>query len=150
MDNAVNIEENTIIVDKITNGYVIDHIKAGYGMTIYKQLKLDDLAYHADCSVALIQNVHSTKYGRKDMIKIQGSIHIDMNVLGYIDPHLTVITIENDSVQSKKKLSLPGKLTGVIACKNPRCITSIETGMEHEFVLSGTKYRCVYCEQEFK
>ena len=147
MNNTINIADS-INVDKITRGYVIDHIKAGYGMRIYKQLKLDELS---DCSIALIQNVKSKKFGKKDLIKIQGSIKVDMNVLGYIDPNITVITIENNKIKSKESLTLPQKLTGVIACKNPRCITSVETGLTEEFTLSGNKkYRCVYCEQEFR
>ncbi|MCL2702599.1 MAG: aspartate carbamoyltransferase regulatory subunit [Defluviitaleaceae bacterium] len=136
-------------VDKITSGYVIDHIKAGYGMSIYKHLRLDEL----DCSIALIQNVKSSKYGRKDIIKIQGLIDIDMDMLGYIDPNITVITVKNHEVRGKQTLKLPVKLTDVVKCKNPRCITSNETSLSHEFRLTDrTKkvYRCVYCEQENK
>ena len=148
MNTNVNATDG-ISIDRITNGYVLDHIKAGYGMRIYKHLKLDTL----DNSVALIQNVKSVKNKRKDIIKIQGLIDIDMNVLGYIDPGITVITVKDDNIKSKRKLQLPDTLTNVITCRNPRCITSIEAGLSHEFKLSdaGKKvYRCVYCEQESK
>ena len=136
-------------VDRITSGYVIDHIKAGFGLTIYKHLKLDEL----NNSVALIQNVKSSKHGRKDIIKIQGLINIDMDMLGYIDPNITVIIVKDGEVQDKKFLSLPDILKGVVKCKNPRCITSTEAGLEQQFKLADRDkkvYRCVFCEQENK
>lgn len=138
-----------INVDSITNGYVIDHIKTGKGMMIYNHLKLGQL----DCAVALILNVKSSKYGRKDIIKIEGLIDIDMDVLGYIDPNITVITVKNEKVTEKRQMTLPEKLVGVIKCKNPRCITSVETGLTHEFRLfdrDKKMYCCEYCEQESK
>ena len=134
-------------IDKIMNGYVIDHIKAGYGMKVYKHLKLDELTE----SVALIQNVKSGKRGTKDMIKIQGLININLEVLGYIDPNITVNAVENGEVTSRVRLELPGRLTDVIKCRNPRCITSSESGLKQEFTLTDRAretYRCVYCEQE--
>ena len=146
MTKTDNIFEG-LNVDRITSGYVIDHIKAGYGMKIYKHLKLDEL----DCSVALMQNVRSSKHGRKDIIKIQGLIEIDLDVLGYIDPNITVITVKDQKIKSKQTLKLPDRLYGILTCKNPRCITGIETGLSHEFCLTDREkmvYRCVYCEQE--
>lgn len=136
-------------IDSITNGVVIDHIKAGKGMDIYNYLKLGQL----DRSVAVIQNVRSSKYGKKDIIKIEGIIDIDMDALGYIDPNITIITVANDEVVDKKRLKLPEKLSNVIKCKNPRCITSIEQGLAHEFRLFDKDkkiYYCIYCEQEHK
>lgn len=136
-------------IDSITNGVVIDHIKAGKGMDIYNYLKLGQL----DRSVAVIQNVRSSKYGKKDIIKIEGIIDIDMDALGYIDPNITIITVANDKVVDKKRLKLPEKLSNVIKCKNPRCITSIEQGLAHEFRLFDKDkkiYYCIYCEQEHK
>ena len=135
-------------IDSITRGIVIDHIAAGKSMNIYHYLHLGEL----DCSVAIIKNVKSTKYGKKDIIKIEDRIDVDFNVLGYIDPNITVNIIE-DSKITKHKLSLPGQLTNVIICKNPRCITSIEQEIKHVFVLADRKnktYRCLYCEQENK
>ena len=137
-------------VDKIKRGVVLDHITAGLGMNIYKYLKLEKM----DCSVALIQNVKSKKMGKKDIIKIEDRIDIDMDALGYIDPNITVIIVEEGGeITSKQKLSLPRRLTNVLFCKNPRCITSIEQGITHHFELADYEnriYRCRYCEQENK
>jgi aspartate carbamoyltransferase regulatory subunit len=136
-------------IDKIRRGVVIDHIAAGRSMSIYEYLNLDSL----DCSVAIIKNVKSRNMGKKDIIKIEDRIDVDMEALGYIDPNITVNIVEDNQITSKHKLSLPQTLTGVIKCKNPRCITSIEQGIVHVFDLvnEGTKtYRCRYCEQESK
>jgi aspartate carbamoyltransferase regulatory subunit len=128
---------------------VIDHITAGLGMSIYEHLHLDKL----DCSVAIIKNVKSPHMGKKDIIKIEDRIDVDMVALGYIDPNITVNIIEDNRITSKQKLRLPKILNGVIKCKNPRCITSIEQDIPHVFDLVNecTKtYRCRYCEQEHK
>jgi len=132
-------------IDSITSGIVIDHIKAGKSMEIYQHLRLDAL----NCSVAIIKNVKSTKLGRKDIIKIDEEIQVNLDVLGYIDPGITVNIIRDGKVIEKKQLELPKKLVNVIKCKNPRCITSIENAVEQIFVLvDGDKktYRCMYCE----
>ncbi len=121
-------------IDSIRDGVVIDHIKAGTGMQIYHLANLDRL----DCCVALIRNARSGKYGHKDIIKIEGLIDLDLDVLGYVDPDITVDTIRGGMIVEKKKLAKPRKLVNVIRCKNPRCITSDENG----------RYRCAYCEQE--
>jgi aspartate carbamoyltransferase regulatory subunit len=134
-------------VDRITSGYVIDHIKAGMGLSIYKHLKLDEL----ESSVALIQNVYSNKREKKDMIKIQGLIDIDLDMLGFIDPDITVITVENKQIKGKQRVSPPPILKGVVKCKNPRCITRSEEGLEHKFIMTDSAakiYKCMYCEQE--
>lgn len=135
-------------IDSIRNGYVLDHIKAGRSMEIYKYLKLNEL----NCSVAIIKNVKSSKMGKKDIIKIDSLIDLDMTVLGYIDPDITVNVIRDGKLLEKKPLELPTKLVNVIHCKNPRCITSIEQGLPHIFVLADEKkevYRCKYCEEKF-
>lgn len=130
-------------IDSIQNGIVLDHIKAGKAMEIYKYLKLKD----KKCSVAMIMNVKSSKMGYKDIIKIDTLFPVNLDVLGYIDQGITVNIIENGELKEKKKLSLPKKITGIIKCKNPRCITSTEQEIVHEFFLSETgDYRCVYCE----
>ena len=132
-------------IDSITSGIVIDHIKAGKSMEIYQHLRLDIL----NCSVAIIKNVKSTKLGRKDIIKIDEEIQVNLDVLGYIDPGITVNIIKDGKVIEKKQLELPKKLVNVIKCKNPRCITSIENEVDQIFVLvdGGKKtYRCKYCE----
>lgn len=132
-------------IDSINNGYVIDHIKAGDGMAIYKILQLGDL----DCSVALINNATSRKHGRKDIIKIDELINIDLDVLGYIDPGITINVIKDGQLIAKRCPSLPEEIRGVIQCKNPRCITSVEQELPHVFKLTDrTKviYRCIYCE----
>ncbi len=136
-------------IDSIHSGYVLDHIKAGKAMDVYKFLKLDQM----DCPVAIIKNVRSTRMGKKDIIKIDADIPVDYNVLGYIDPGITVNVIRNDVRVDKAQLHLPARLVNVIHCKNPRCITSIEQEIDHVFRLADEKkrmYRCVYCEAERK
>lgn len=134
-------------VDSIEKGIVLDHIKAGKAMQIYKYLNLDAL----DCSVAIIKNVKSNKMGAKDIIKINENIDINLDVLGYIDPNITVIIIENNEIVDKKHLELPEKIVNVAKCKNPRCITSVEQELDHVFKLVDRKnsiYRCMYCDQK--
>lgn len=132
-------------IDSIKNGIVIDHITAGNGMKLYQLLNLDEL----DCSVAIIKNVGSFKTTKKDIIKIDADIDIDMNILGYVDPDVTINIIKDGKVFDKKKIDLPETLTNVIFCKNPRCITSTENEIDHIFKMSDSQcrvYRCVYCE----
>lgn len=133
-------------IDSIRNGIVIDHIAAGKGMQIYNLLNLDEL----DCSVAIIKNVHSNKMGKKDIIKVDADIDVDVELLGYVDPGVTVDIIKDSVLVEKRKVSLPEKLTNVIKCKNPRCITSVEQELPHIFkkTSNGEKavYRCIYCE----
>lgn len=130
-------------------GYVIDHIEAGGAMKIYDYLNLDRL----DCSVAIIKNARSNKMGKKDIIKIEGALDIDLNVLGVLDHNITINVIQDDHIVKKHKLSLPETVTGIIRCKNPRCITSIEQELPHRFKLTDREngvYRCIYCESKFK
>ncbi|MEG2110907.1 MAG: aspartate carbamoyltransferase regulatory subunit, partial [Anaerovoracaceae bacterium] len=134
-------------IDGVNNGIVLDHIQAGKSMEIYKLLKLDKL----DCSVAVIQNVPSTKYGKKDIIKIDENIQLDFDVLGYIDSNLTVNRVVDGHLTDKVHLALPDTLTNVIKCKNPRCITSVEQEIVHTFKLVDKEkkiYRCAYCDAE--
>ena len=134
----------------LKNGIVLDHIQAGKSMDIYKYLKLDKL----DCQVAIIKNARSNKMGRKDILKIEGGLDIvDLDVLGYIDCNITVNIIKDEKIVEKKTLKLPKKLTNVIKCKNPRCITSIEQELPHMFFLADEEkriYRCAYCEEKHK
>ena len=135
-------------IDSIENGIVIDHITAGRAMRIYELLELDKL----DTCVAIIKNAKSEKYGRKDIIKIEGVMNIDLDVLGFMDDNATVCTIVNGKLQSKKKPPLPQQLVNVVSCKNPRCITSVEH-VDQIFTLCDEqthRYRCIYCEQEYK
>ena len=132
-------------VDSIQNGIVIDHITAGKGMEIYKLLKLDEL----DVSVALMMNAASGKMGRKDIIKIDADLPVNLDVIGYVDPGATVNYIRDGKLVEKKTLDLPEMLTDVLKCKNPRCITGTEQELKHVFKLTDrlTKtYRCIYCE----
>ncbi len=134
-------------IDSIKNGIVIDHITAGKGMDIYNLLGLDAL----DCSIALIKNVNSSKLGKKDIIKIDADIDINMDILGYVDPGVTVNVIKNGVRMEKKSISLPEQLVNVICCKNPRCITSTEQELPHVFKLTDKNarvYRCLYCETQ--
>ena len=136
-------------IDSIKNGIVIDHIAAGKGMELYKLLKLEQL----DCSVALIKNAVSQKMGKKDIIKIDTDFQVDMDILGYVDPGVTVAIIRDGNTVEKKKLTLPKQLTNVIFCKNPRCISSTEQELPHIFRLTDAKtktYRCMYCETKAK
>lgn len=136
-------------IDSMQNGIVLDHIKAGACMEIYKYLKLDQL----DCQVAIIKNAKSSKMGKKDIIKIDSPIDLDLDVLGYIDPDITVDIIKDGQLVEKKHLALPKKLVNVIHCKNPRCITTDEKQLDAIFLLSDPEkrtYRCAYCEAERK
>ena len=133
-------------IDSLQNGIVIDHIKAGASMAIYDLLKLGKL----DCCVAIIKNARSAKYGTKDIIKIDGELEIDLDMLGFLDPNITVGIIRDGKLVEKRKLVLPKELRNVIKCKNPRCITSVEEGIDHIFLLGeNQRYRCAYCEQEY-
>lgn len=130
-------------------GVVIDHIPAGGSMKIYDYLNLEEL----DCSVAIIKNASSKKMGKKDIIKIEGPLTLDLNILGVLDRNITINIIENDQIVEKRMLTLPEQVTGIIRCKNPRCITSIEQELPHTFRLTDPEkgiYRCIYCEQKFK
>ena len=132
-------------IDSIQNGFVIDHIPAGKGMTLYELLGLDEL----DCSIALIKNVGSEKMGKKDIIKIDAAIDINFDIIGFIAPEVTVNIIKDGEIVEKKSMELPPMLTGVIRCKNPRCITTTEQEIVHKFKLTDKEnrvYRCIYCE----
>lgn len=136
-------------VDSIKNGIVIDHISAHKGMLIYRLLKLDRL----DASIALITNAPSRKIGRKDIIKIDTDFEVNTDILGYVDPEITVNIIRNGEIIEKKSIELPQRLVNVIKCKNPRCITGTEQELDHIFTLSDKEnrvYRCLYCESKAK
>ena len=132
-------------VDSIRDGIVIDHITAGNAMKLYRLLGLDGL----DVPVAMITNVVSAKLGRKDIIKIDADIPVDINVIGYVDPGATVNIIRNGELAEKKQIGLPETLVNVLKCKNPRCISSCEQELDQVFRLSDRdrkEYRCVWCE----
>ena len=136
-------------IDSIKNGYVIDHIQAGNAMKIYDLLNLNEL----DCQVAIITNAKSKKTGRKDIIKIDRDIEIDLDKLGFIDPNVTVNIVKDNTIVEKRKLSLPERIVNVASCKNPRCITSIEKSLDQVFNLTDREnqvYRCKYCEMSLK
>ena len=138
-----------MIIGQIQDGIVLDHITAGKGMQIYNILGLDSL----DCSVALIKNADSVKMGKKDIIKIAQKMELDFDVLGYLDPGITVNIIEDGKKVKREKLRLPERVVDVIKCKNPRCITSTEQELTHEFYLADAEkkiYRCLYCESKAK
>ena len=136
-----------MIIGQIKDGIVLDHITAGKAMQIYETLKLGKL----DCSVAMIQNADSPKMGKKDIIKIGTLLDLDLDVLGYIDPGITVNIIRDGKIDKRYHLWLPERIVGVIKCKNPRCITSVEVNAVHEFRLADKEkkiYRCIYCEHQ--
>ncbi len=136
-------------IDSIKNGYVIDHIKAGEGMEVYSFLELDSL----DCQVAIIRNALSKKMGKKDIIKIDGELNINLDILGYVDTDMTVNTIRDGKLVEKKNPEPPAEVVGVIKCRNPRCITTTEQDIKHIFKLTDREtreYRCIYCEAKVK
>lgn len=132
-------------IGAIENGYVLDHITAGHGMQLYNILKLDNV----DCQVALIKNAESKKMGRKDIIKIGQLIDVDLDAIGFVDPGITVIRIEDGNPTSKRHIEMPERIEGFVKCKNPRCITTVEQEIPHKFKLTNREtgtYRCLYCE----
>ncbi len=132
-------------IDIIRNGIVIDHIAKGKAMQLYSMLGLDRL----DCPVAVIKNVPSKKTGKKDIIKIDDDINISLDVVGFVAPNATINFIKNGEITEKKFIGLPNKLTNIIKCKNPRCITTTEQDIEHIFELTDgecAEYRCIYCD----
>ena len=138
-------------ISGLQEGVVLDHIQAGKSLDIYYHLGLDRLT---DCQVAIIRNARSNKMGRKDIIKIEGSLDLlDLDALGYIDHKITVNIIKDGVISEKKILRLPKRITNVIHCKNPRCITSIEQELPHVFDLTDEEnkvYRCIYCETKHR
>ncbi len=135
-------------IDSVERGIVIDHIQAGKGMEVYKYLNLDKL----ESSVAIIKNAKSNKMGKKDIIKVENEINIDMTALGFIDPSITINIIENDRIVRKINLQLPEEVTNIVKCKNPRCISTIEQEIPHIFKLTNKEektYRCVYCDTAY-
>ena len=135
-------------VDSVNNGIVIDHIEAGKAMQLYSMLSLDDL----DCTVAILKNVPSNKMGKKDIIKIDCDMQINLDVLGFISPNITVDVVKNGVVAEKKHIDLPNKLTDILKCKNPRCITSTEQEIHRIFSLTDYEnrvYRCIYCDTKY-
>ena len=136
-------------IDSLETGIVIDHIQAGTSMRVYDLLKLEKL----DCCVAVIKNARSSKLGRKDIIKIEGEVQVDVDVLGFLDPNITLNYIRDGHIVRKQTLKLPLYVKNVIKCRNPRCITTIEEGIDQVFKLCDPekrRYRCIYCEQEYK
>lgn len=134
-------------IDSIKNGIVIDHIAAGKAKEVYDALDLGKLDYQ----VAIIMNCRSNKMGKKDIVKIDNDFDVDLDVLGYIDPNITVSIIKNGETVEKKKLQLPEKIINVAKCKNPRCITSVERDLDQVFYLANREkriYRCYYCESK--
>ena len=138
-----------MVIDAISNGIVLDHIRAGLSMELYRILNLDKL----QCSVAVLKNVTSRKMGRKDIIKIDEIIDLNFDVLGYVDPGITVSIVRDGKLDRKFSVELPERVTDVIRCKNPRCITSTEQELPHIFKLTDREkrvYRCIYCERRAK
>ncbi|MBE6128838.1 MAG: aspartate carbamoyltransferase regulatory subunit [Erysipelotrichaceae bacterium] len=136
-------------IDSIQNGIVIDHIAVGRGKSLYDLLKLDEL----DCSVALLRNVVSSKYGRKDIIKIDRELDVNLDAIGFISPEATIVIIKDGKVVEKKKLELPAELVDIIRCHNPRCISQTEQEIPQIFKLTNPnkrEYRCLYCEVKAK
>ena len=136
-------------VGKIEEGFVLDHIKAGTSLSIYRHLQLDKL----DCTVAIIKNARSNKMGKKDILKVECDVDMmDLDVLAFIDHNITVNVIKNGEIVEKKELVLPKQIKNVIKCRNPRCITSIEQELDQIFLLTDEAkevYRCKYCEEKY-
>ena len=136
-------------ISGLSTGIVIDHIEVGGAMKIYSYLHMDNM----ENSVAIIKNAKSNKMGKKDIIKIEGQIDIDFDMLGVIDHNITINIIKDGQIIAKKNPTLPEEVTNIIKCKNPRCITTIEQEIPHIFKLTNQEkgiYRCIYCEQAYK
>ena len=134
-----------MIIGQIKDGIVLDHITAGCSMEIYSALELDKL----DCQVAIIKNADSKKYGKKDIIKIDRAIDVDLDVLGYLDERVTVNIIKDGKLFKREHIQAPDEIKNIIKCKNPRCITTCEQELPHVFKLTDREkktYRCIYCE----
>lgn len=139
-----------MIIGKIENGIVLDHIKAGNGMRLYEILGLNHID---DCQIAIIKNAESLKMGRKDIIKIDKIIDINLDAIGYVDPGITVNFIENGKLAKRTHIEPPEEIVNIIKCKNPRCITTVEQELDHVFKLTDKEhgiYRCIYCESKAK
>lgn len=136
-------------ISGLSNGIVLDHIPAGKSMDLYNYMGLEKM----DCQVAIIKNCRSNKMGKKDIIKIEGGIElVDLDVIGFVDPGITVNIVKDEIIVEKKKLMLPKRLTNVIKCRNPRCITTIEQELPQIFTLADPEkkvYRCLYCEERY-
>ncbi len=150
MRPAAQKGKHMLNISGIHEGFVLDHIKAGMSLQIYHDLKLDSL----DCPVAIIKNAKSNKMGKKDILKAECPIDgLNLDILGFIDHNITVNIIKDNQIVEKKTLRLPKQVKNVISCKNPRCITSIEQGLDQIFLLTDEKkeiYRCKYCEEKFR
>ena len=137
-------------VGAISEGFVLDHIKAGMAFQIYHDMHLNEL----NCGVAIITNARSNAMGRKDILKVECNIEtVDLDILGFIDHNITVNIIKGEQIVEKLCLSIPKQINNVIKCKNPRCITQMEQELEHVFILSDEEnevYRCKYCEQKYE
>lgn len=136
-------------ISGIREGFVLDHIQAGMSLQVYHDLKLDML----DCPVAIIKNARSNKMGKKDIVKVECPVEaLHLDILGFIDHNITVNVIQDDKIVEKRQLHLPGQVTNIISCKNPRCITSVEQELDQIFLLTDEKreiYRCKYCEEKY-
>ena len=136
-------------ISGIQEGFVLDHIQAGMSLQIYHDLKLDQL----DCTVAIIKNAKSNKMGKKDILKVECPVEaLDLDILGFIDHNITVNRIRWGKIVGKEHLTLPEQVKNIVHCKNPRCISTVEEGIEHIFKLCDSEkhlYRCIYCEQEY-
>lgn len=138
-----------MIIGKIQDGIVLDHIKAGHGMALYRMLGLEKL----DCQVALIQNAESQKLGKKDILKIDKLIDLNVDIVGYVDPGITVNIIKDGKLAKRTHVDMPEEIRGIGKCKNPRCITTIEQELPHVFKLTDKEngiYRCAYCESKIE
>ena len=135
-------------VTSIQDGIIIDHVPAGTALKVLEYLRIDP----ATTKLALIMNTTSRRYGSKDIIKIEGDVSkLNFDILGYLDPKITITVIENGHIVNKIRPKQPQRLVNVIKCTNPRCVTSIEEGCDHIFTLTPSgRYRCIYCEQEFR
>ncbi len=132
-------------ITSIKKGIVIDHITPGMGYEIFKLLELEN----ADYRVALIINADSAKHGKKDLIKIENEINLDLRALGILDDRLTINIIEDEEITRKIEVKLPSSFEGIFRCKNPRCVSSSERDIVQKFSLINEEkklYKCDYCD----
>ncbi len=136
-----------LVVEKIENGTVIDHIPAGMGMKV-----LSILGVGEGSKIALLMNVPSKSHGKKDILKFSDKqlTEREVNKIALVASSATLNIIKSGNVVEKRNVRVPNELLGVAKCPNPRCITNSPERMETKFRSDGAKFRCSYCEMLFE
>lgn len=146
------IEDGKLLVRKIKEGTVIDHIPAGKGLEVIEVLNVD---LKQDEAAVVLVNVRSGKMGRKDIIKIENRqlTEWEVNKISLIAPTASMNIIHNWRVVEKQNVRLPNMLIDVVKCPNINCITNTDEYLKDKFTVESRnplKVRCYYCERLFK